>query len=113
MTSRRPTALERAVALAYGGRLNAASRLLDAQHARGDEVLWLRAYLRTATGSFARAESAARTVLARTADPRLRARSAITLGSVLRQTGRHAEARRIEAGALRGTLISELRAHLH
>lgn len=113
MTPGRRGSIERAAGLAFAGRLGAASRILDALHAPDDETLWLRAYLLTATGSFARAESAARSVLGRTRDPILFARAAITLGSVLRQTDRHGEARPIEATALRATLPKDLRAHLH
>ncbi len=113
MASPRPTPLERALALAFAGRLSAASRLLGAVERTGtDQARWLRAYVFAATGSFERAETIARSVMTRSSDPDMQARAAVTVGSVLRQTGRHAEAQLIEAAALRRTSLPELRAHL-
>jgi hypothetical protein len=72
----------------------------------------VRAYLGAAYGSFDSAERLARSVLAPASDPEMRARAAITLGSILRQTGRHAEACKIEKDALRRASDKESVAHL-
>jgi len=50
--------------------------------------------------------------LVESADRAGSARAAVTLGSVLRQTARHAEAREIEAASLEGAPTAELRKHL-
>jgi tetratricopeptide (TPR) repeat protein len=103
--------LERATALAFSGRLDAAERALARSRTRTEEVRWLTAYLLAARGAFSDAE-AALTPLARAArDPALRARAAITLGSVLRQTGRHDFAGRVDERALRLAPDASLRAH--
>ena len=80
--------------------------------ADADAVRWVRSYLFAAEGSFARAERLARSALAAAADPALEARAAVTLGSILRQTARHAEARDVETRALRHVSDEEYRAHL-
>lgn len=106
--------LERAEALAFKGRLRAARSALAPPEASRPVAggTWLRAYLAAAAGEFTGAERLARGVLSRRADPATRARAAVTLGSVLRQTGRHAEAREVERRALRTAPGSEHRAHL-
>ena len=73
---------------------------------------WIRSYLAAARGHFARAERDARAVLRSAVEPSLRARAAVTLGSILRQTDRHAEARAVESATLRRTSTPALRAHL-
>jgi hypothetical protein len=108
----RPPSLDRATVLAFSGRLRASARSLDASRVSTADAGWLRAYLFSATGDFGRAERAARRVLDGTHDPEARARAAATLGSILRQTGRHGEARTIESAALRRSRSPELRAHL-
>jgi hypothetical protein len=92
--------------------LRASARELDTSRTSTAEARWLRAYLLAATGEFGRAERAARRVLAETNDPAIEARAAATLGSILRQTGRHAQARTIESAVLRRATTRELRAHL-
>ena len=108
----RPPSFDRATVLAFSGRLRAAVRILDTSRYATADAGWLRAYLYAATGEFGRAERAARRVLDGTNDPELRARAAATLGSILRQTGRHGEARTIESAALRRSRSPERRAHL-
>jgi hypothetical protein len=105
--------VERAADLAYRGRLRAAERALGAS-ARGDaSATCVRAYVAAARGELARADRLARRVLASLdADPSLRARAAVTLGSALRQRGRHADARVVERAALRGARRAEDRSHL-
>ena len=112
MHSIRPSSLDRATVLAFSGRLRASVRALDTTRTSTAEARWLRAYLLAATGDFGRAERAARRVLAETDDPATESRAAATLGSILRQTGRHARARTIESAALRRAPTRELRAHL-
>jgi hypothetical protein len=73
----------------------------------------LRAYLAAALGDFAEAERLARRTLRSTRlDPASAVRASVTLGSVLRQTGRHAAARVVESAALRRARRPEDRAHL-
>jgi hypothetical protein len=108
----RPPSIDRATVLAFSGRLRASARSLDASRNATTEARWLRAYLLAATGELGRAERAARRVLAETNDPAIEAHAAATLGSILRQTGRHAQARTIESAALRRAATRELRAHL-
>ncbi|MEX2554756.1 MAG: hypothetical protein WEB06_03885 [Actinomycetota bacterium] len=112
MRSDRPPPIDRATVLAFAGRLRASARSLDRSRTSTVEARWLRAYLLAATGELGRAERAARRVLAETNDPAIEARAAATLGSILRQTGRHAQARTIESSALRRATSRELRAHL-
>lgn len=112
MRSTRRSPIDHATTLALSGRLRAAARSLDTGRFSSADPRWLRAYLFAATGEFGRAERAARRVLQPTDDRALEARAAATLGSILRQTGRHAEARAIESAALRRAPTRELRAHL-
>lgn len=108
----RPSSLDRATVLAFAGRLRASTRALDTVPSSPAESRWLRAYLLAATGEFGRAERAARRALEHAQDPDLGARAAATLGSILRQTERHAQARSIESAALRRAPTRELRTHL-
>jgi hypothetical protein len=78
---------------------------------RAHEVRWVRAYILTAAGDFRRAEAIARPLLS-VDDAEVTSRAAATLGSVLRQTGRHAEARTVERSAIRRAPTAELRGHL-
>ena len=93
---------------AFAGDLHSARRIVE--QAQGIEhIVWLRAYVRCATGDLAGALALA-LPLARTAeDPLFRARAAVTAGSALRQLSRHAEAQDLERSAL--SLGTE-RAHL-
>jgi tetratricopeptide (TPR) repeat protein len=88
-------------------------RALEGVHAarHAHEVEWVRAYVLAAAGDFRRAEALARSLLD-VDDAAVAARAAATLGSVLRQTGRHSEARKIEQSAARRALTAELRSHL-
>lgn len=105
--------LEKATDLAFHGRLREAARALDRSGPDAGDATWLRAYLAAAHGDFAVAETLARRVLHETQrEPILVARAAVTLASVLRQTGRHAAARDVEATALRRARRAEDRAHL-
>lgn len=116
MRSERSTPLDGAITLAFAGRLRASARALDALPSSaahpGAEVRWLKAYLLAAAGEFGRAERIARAVMETKGDPATGARAAVTLGSILRQTERHAEARTIESAALPRAQNPELRAHL-
>jgi tetratricopeptide (TPR) repeat protein len=109
---------ERAEALAFAGRFDAAEAAIarierSAGPAEGARVRWLRAYLSAARGDFARAERAARALLrSRDLDAVVRARAAATLGSVLRQTGRHADAGVVERHALARGATGEPRTQL-
>jgi hypothetical protein len=69
----------------------------------------VRAYVHAALGDFGRAERELRALRSRS--PR-DWRTAVTLASVLRQTGRHGEARRIERAALASAPAGEARVHL-
>lgn len=107
--------LERATALAFQGRLNAAARELDrtSTNPTGVREMWLRAYIAAARGDFIDAERLARSLLATSrVDPETRARAAATLGSILRQTQRHDDAQRVERTALRHAPRGDPRAHL-
>jgi hypothetical protein len=101
--------------LAFTGKLDAADRALRRRgHGLNDpEASWLRAYVAAARGEFAAAERLARSVRSsHGADRAVRARAAITLGSVLRQTNRHADARVVDRTALRSARDAATRAHL-
>jgi len=110
--------LDRAAKLAFLGRLTAAAGEIDRaepflEPAGRATARWLRSYLAAARGDFREAERGARLLLRRHAiGPAADARPAITLGSVLRQTNRHAEAREVERAALRRTPAGEARTHL-
>jgi hypothetical protein len=105
--------LERATRLAFRGRLAEADRLLESADPSDLDVVWLRAYVGAARGDFASAERRTRGILRSSrASTAIKARAAVTLGSVLRQQDRHAEARIVEAAALRRTRGDERRAHL-
>lgn len=99
---------------ALAGRLSAAHEAVASD--RSADARWIRAYVACARGEFARAERLSRE-LARSREPALRARAAITLGSVLRQTGRHAAGRVADeralgaAAAVPGRSGAALRAH--
>ena len=105
--------LERATDLAFRGRLAAAARALEKQDPPDPGVRWLRAYIASARGDFAPADRIAREILrAPGVTASTRARTATTLGSILRQTERHAEGRDVERNALRSAKDPEQRAHL-
>ena len=114
MTSSRSDAFSRAQRLAFAGRLRECERALDriARSADPLQVGWLRSYVHAARGDFIAAERGARAVLRRATDPALRARAAVTLGSILRQTDRHSDAASIESAAVRSAPTAVLRAHL-
>jgi tetratricopeptide (TPR) repeat protein len=107
--------VERIRALAFEGRLRPALAALDRPGPGAhdaSEAEWLRAYLLAAVGDFRAAEAIADR-LARTApSATVRARATVTLGSVLRQTGRHGAARVVEEAALATAPGAELRRHL-
>jgi len=110
--------LERAEALAFAGRLDAASTELDRttsslDHAGHLQARWIGAYITASRGDFAKAEWAVRSLLrSRRTEVDLRARAAATLGSVLRQTGRHAEAASVERAAIVRGVAPAGRTHL-
>lgn len=107
--------LERATALAFQGRLKSAARELDRpwMNPTGAREIWIRAYIAAARGDFDDAERLARSLLTTSrVDPETRARAAATLGSVLRQTERHSDARHVERVAVRRAPRGEPRAHL-
>ena len=102
---------ERAAELAFRGHFGAAIAAADRSASPSDSA-WIRAYVDAARGRFPRAERALRPLSSRAASPATRSRAATTLGSVLRQTGRHAEARDVERAALRRERAPGMRAHL-
>jgi len=103
---------ERAAELAFQGRFEAALAHTR-RAATSPEVRWITAYVDAARGDFRRAErSLERLVSEAEASPDTRARAAATLGSVLRQSARHAEAQTIERRAAKTAPTPELRAHL-
>jgi len=109
--------LQRAESLAFAGRLAAAEAALRRSTPRSDRDravrAWTGAYLAAARGRFSAAERATRALITDgRLDPELHARVAATLGSVLRQTGRHAEARVVESTALARRPGGPARAHL-
>ena len=108
--------LERAETLAFAGRLAAAEAAVGRAEVRSDpdrfRRAWLRAYLAAAQGRFTLAERAARSLLGEPLEAAMHARAATTLGSVLRQTGRHAEARVVERAALARRPRGDERTHL-
>jgi hypothetical protein len=101
---------DRAADLAFRGRYEAALSVARSGTSSSDRA-WLRAYVDAARGRFPRAETTLRDLLS-SADAGPGARAAATLGSVLRQTDRHAEARAVERAALRRAPTPELRSHL-
>lgn len=111
MRSDPPSLLSDVRTLAFAGRLRAAERALGPAGRDSAEAAWLRAYVLTARGNYGAAETILNGLVARD-DPSGRSRAAASLGSLLRQTGRHAEARAIESVALRRAPTPDLRAHL-
>jgi hypothetical protein len=106
--------LERAEQLALEGRFGASEAALRRVGGRTAYGRWISAYLAASRGDFARAERLARALLSSPrASEDVRVRAAITLGSVLRQTARHADARRVERQVLARAGSSSQRAHLH
>ena len=103
--------VERATPLAFHGDLDRAREEL-ALARRSDDARWLGAYIASARGRFAAAERTLTSLRARSADGEIRAKAAVTLGSVLRQTERHALARLVERDGLTEAPTEELRAHL-
>lgn len=103
--------LEGATALAFAGRLREAERVLAVTDAPSEQIAWVRAYLETARGRFARAEARCRSLVEGASSPSVRSRAGITLGSVLRQTARHEQAAAADAEALRVAPSRSLEAH--
>lgn len=93
--------------LAFAGDLPGA--LAAVAGARDPASRWVRAYVAAARGAFADAERRARS-LARLDDP-VAVDAGLTLGSVLRQTARHADARAIDVRALADASPGEQRSH--
>ena len=105
--------LDRATDLAFRGRLANAEKLLAGAAPADLDARWLRAYVAAARGDYSKAEHLTRGILRSSRAPiPLKARAAVTLGSVLRQKEKHAEARVVEGAALRRTRGDEFRAHL-
>ena len=108
--------LERAESIAFAGRLAAAERTVSRLTAADDEQrlrgLWLAAYLAAARGRFIVAERTLRAILRERPEAALYAQASATLGSVLRQTGCHDEARVVESAALRRRPRGQARTHL-
>jgi hypothetical protein len=77
---------------------------------RGPESRWLRSYVAAARGDFVRAERDLRAMFSATSGRDVPV--AVTLGSVLRQTGRHGEARTVERAALASAPGGAARVHL-
>jgi hypothetical protein len=104
--------VDRPAELAFRGDLGSVLASLPRLTSPG-EARWLKAYVQAARGDFIRAEDTLRPLLSDSvADPATHARAAATLGSVLRQTNRHAEARRVERRALAVAPAGAARVHL-
>ena len=104
--------IDQASGLAFRGQLDAA-RALAKRSGPSPEARWVEAYVDAARGNFSRAERSLCRILSSDSAPAdTRARAVLTLGSVLRQTGRHSEARDRERRALKDAPTRELRAHL-
>lgn len=102
--------LERALTLAFAGKLREAERAIEAF---GDEpeAQWLRAYLHNCFGRFDEALSMAMDLAQSSADPTIASRALITAASTLRQTGRHLPAHPLDESALRLATDDATRAH--
>ena len=98
---------EQATALAFRGELGAAEQLLTGTTQR---QRWVRAYLDAARGRFISSLALSRS-LTHAKDPALRAAANRTAASVLRQCGRHREARAYDEQALREAGADAERAH--
>ncbi len=103
--------VERATELAFRGDLDRALNAI-ARIPRSDDARWLRAYVASARGRFSEAERTLVSLRTGSEDPVILAKAAVTLGSVLRQTERHGEARAIERDAFTRAPSEEFRAHL-
>ncbi|TML79152.1 MAG: hypothetical protein E6G04_06525 [Actinobacteria bacterium] len=102
-------AVARATELAFGGRFTEALETLGS--ATSEHAQWVRAYVASSRGEFARARALA-APLAELAHARaVRVAAGITLGSVLRQTARHARAEAWDQWALDQARTDAERAH--
>jgi len=103
---------ERAAASAYVGRFAVAERLAERFASQDPEgSRWLRAYVAAARGDFQAAERLAEPLARGARDVGIRVSASLTLGSVLRQTGRHRRARAHDLRAARLATTSSARAH--
>ncbi|HVL90530.1 MAG TPA: hypothetical protein VM841_09895 [Actinomycetota bacterium] len=101
--------IERAVTLAFAGKLREAERI--AGESSSPEASWLRAYLHNCFGRFDQALELAMDLAQGSADSDLAARSLITAASSLRQTGRHLPAHPLDESAMRLATTDATRAH--
>ena len=103
---------ERAIAAAFAGRFAIAERFAERFSAEDPEgSRWLLAYVAAARGDFPAAEYLAEPLARRARDPEIRVAASLTLGSVLRQTGRHRLARAHDLRAARLATTPAARAH--
>lgn len=101
--------LERAVTLAFSGRLREAQRALG--EPSDSEGRWLQAYLHNCFGQFDEAITVAMDLAQSSVDPRVAARALVTAASALRQTGRHLPAYPLDESAARLAPDDATRAH--
>lgn len=93
--------------LAFAGDLRGAQAAIAGRRDR--EATWLRAYIAAARGALADAERQASALI--DGDDEIAVDAALTLGSILRQTGRHAGAAVIDAAAIARAGDEPRRAH--
>ena len=103
-------AVARATGLAFRGRFSESLAALDAARS-SEQSLWVRAYVASSRGEFARARALAEPLASSAASREVRVAGAITLASVLRQTSRHAAAERWDRVALERAHTEDERAH--
>lgn len=101
----------RAATLALAGRFEAALAALTPSETRSEHGRWVRAYVAAARGQLRRAEQIAEPLARAATDRSVRHAACITLGSSLRQQGRHREASAWDRRALNLARTRSERAH--
>jgi tetratricopeptide (TPR) repeat protein len=101
---------ERATGFALHGRFADAERALS-RASSSDEDAWVRAYIAAARGEFANARALAQPLATGARARSIRVASALTLGSILRQTGKHRAALPYDRSALAAARSDAERAH--
>ena len=101
---------DRAAGFALHGRFTDAERALSRAR-RSEEAAWVRAYIAASRGDFAKARALALPLATRARDRTIRVSAALTLGSVLRQTGKHRDALAFDRAALAAAQTDSQRAH--
>lgn len=103
-------AVARATELAFGGRFTESLAALESVPS-SEQSLWVRAYVASSRGEFNRARALAAPLATSARARPIRVAAAITLASVLRQTGRHARAETWDRAALDRARTDSERAH--